>query len=402
MSRMLASLVALTVALTVSPARVHAAGATLLVPQVFATIGDALAQAADGDTVVVAAGIYPECPVITGLSTFSLIGKRGALIEATGCGAGLTVQDGVDVSVQGLTVINATTQGILVDAAASQVELRKVTVQDTQSDPASSFLDTGIAVQGADDVTIDDVMIVGAKTQGVLIASASRTVVKKSTIEKGVGNGVTVDLGSAVSVAKNLFQELDGTAVLFLHAGGTGMEAGAVESLVFSNKVLGGGGISIAGQNNLIEKNKLHDTDTVAIEATANSSGNGYRKNVILGAAAAGIRVGGTGDAFGKNTVKSPLATGVEVIGSDNDLTTMKVVKAAGSGFVYAPSATGNTCDGCSSANAVADGFHVEGTSNAFVSCKASNSGGFDLNDTAGAATTNTYTDCKFKTSTVP
>jgi len=402
MFRTLASLVTLVAALSVVPARVHAAGPTLLVPQQFATIGAALAAAADGDTVVVSAGIYPECPVITGLSSFTLIGKKGALIEATGCGAGLTVQDGVAVSVQGLTVVNASTQGILVEAAASQVELRKVIVQDTASDPASSFLETGIAVQGADDVTIDDVTIVGAKTHGVLIASASRTVVKKSTIEKGLGDGVTVDLGSAVSVAKNLFQELDGAAVVFFHAGGTGMEAGAVESLVVSNKVLGGGGISIAGQNNLIEKNKLHDTETVAIEATANSSGNSYRKNVILGAAEAGIRVGGTADAFEKNTVKSPLATGVEVTGSDNDLTTVKVVKAAGSGFVFASSATGNDCDGCSSANAGADGFHVEGTSNTFAGCKASNSGAFDLNDPAGAATTNTYIDCKFKTSTVP
>lgn len=401
MSRTLASLVTLVV-LALSPGRAHAAGATLLVPQQYASINAALQAATDGDTVVVAAGIYPECPVVTGLSTFALIGKKGSLIEATGCDAGITIEDGVDVSVQGLTVINATTQGILVDAAASQVELRKVIVQDTNSDPASSLLETGIAVQGANDVTIDQVTIVGAKAQGVLISSASRTVIKKSTVEKGIGNGVTVDLGSAVSISKNHFEALEGDAVRFFHAGGTGMQAGAVESLVVSNKVVGGGGISIAGQNNLIEKNKLHGTDSVAIEATAESSGNGYRKNVVLGAAEAGIRVGGTTDTFEKNTVKQALATGIEVTGTNNDLTTMKAVKAAGSGFVFTSTATGNSCDGCASANAGADGFHVEGTNNTFAGCKASNSGGFDLNDPAGAATTNSYVDCKFKTSTVP
>jgi hypothetical protein len=397
MSRMLVIVVALLVSLSVSVPRAHAAGTTLLVPQQYASISAALAAASSGDTVVVSAGIYPECPVVTGLTAFTLIAKKGALIEATECEAGLTVDDGADVTIQGVTVINATTHGILVNAGASDVKIRKSIVQDTASNPASSFLQTGITVQGANDVTIDDVTITGAKVQGVLVSAASRTVIKKSTIENGLGDGVRVDLGSAISVAKNLFHDLDGAAVRFLHEGGTGMDAGGVESLVVSNKAIGGAGISIAGQNNLIEKNKLHDTDAVALEATANSASNSYRKNTILRAADAGIRVGGANDTFEKNTVKTPLADGVEVVGSDNDFTTVKVVKAAGSGFVFAPSASGNTCTACSSANAGGDGFHVEGTTNTFVNCKASGSGGFDLNDTAGAGTTNTYIDCKFK-----
>ena len=40
----------------------------------------------------------------------------------------------------------------------------------------------------------------------------------------------------------------------------------------------------------------------------------------------------------------------------------------------------------------------MQGTGNTFTKAKASGSGGLDLNDPAGGATTNVYTDCKFKT----
>ena len=45
-----------------------------------------------------------------------------------------------------------------------------------------------------------------------------------------------------------------------------------------------------------------------------------------------------------------------------------------------------------------AQALHVDGATNTFTS----DSIGLDLNDPAGAATTNLYTDCKFKTSSVP
>jgi len=399
MSRTFASLIALAMCLVAPATRAFAVGATLLVPQQYPSIGAALDAAVSGDTVVVSAGIYVECPVVTGLSQFTLVGKRGSLIDAVGCNAGITVADGVDVTVNGLSVLSASTQGVLVNAAASDVEIRKVIVQDTVPIPALALLQTGIRVQGANDVTVDDVTIVGAKLQGVLIASASRTVVKKSTIMNGAGNGVTVDLGTAISITKNLMVNLGGLAVQFHHPGGTGDQAGAVESLVLTNKVLSGGGIAIAGENNLIEKNKLRDTAGVAIEATANSAANSYRKNTVIGTADAGIRAGGTNDAFFKNTIKLPLDEGVEVTGTDNLFDAVKVVKPIGSGWEFAPTATGNTCDGCASVNAGGDGFHVEGTLNTFVDCKSTGSGGLDINDAAGPATTNTYTSCKFKTS---
>jgi hypothetical protein len=402
MYRTFPRLVALVIALAFLTGPASALESTLLVPQQFATIGEALQAASSTDTIIVAAGIYPECPVVTGLSSFTLLGKRGSLINAAGCDAGITINDGVDVTVHGLTVLNATTQGILVNAGASSVEIRKVIVQDSAADPAASLLQTGIAVEGANDVTINDVTIVGAKAQGVLVSSASRTVVKKSTIVDGVGNGVTVDLGTAISISKNVMENLDGLAVLFSHPGGMEVQGGAIESLVTLNKVIGGGGISIAGMNNLIEKNKLRGTVGAAIAATANGGASSYRKNTVLGAAGAGILAAGTADTFEKNTIKEPLDEGVEVVGTANTFTGVKVIKSAGSGFVFAPSATGNTCDDCASANAAADGFHVEGTLNTFVQCKSFGSGGLDVNDSAGVATTNTYIDCKFKTSNLP
>ena len=74
----------------------------------------------------------------------------------------------------------------------------------------------------------------------------------------------------------------------------------------------------------------------------------------------------------------------------------------AGSGFAVALTASSNTFEDCGSVRAGVDGFLVAGSANTFTKAKAAGSGGFDLNDPAGGATTNVYTDCTFKSSNVP
>ena len=100
------------------------------VPRDFPTIGDALKAAVSGDRIVVNGGTYQECLTITGLSDLTLFGKKEPVIDLTGCPAGLTIADGARVTIEGFTLVGATLQGILVQAAASEVFIVKTSILD--------------------------------------------------------------------------------------------------------------------------------------------------------------------------------------------------------------------------------------------------------------------------------
>ena len=399
-TRRLAILVALVVAI---PGSARAA-VTLTVPGDFPTITLALEAAASGDTVLVSAGTYPECVTVTGLDDLELIGKRGAIIDASGCGTAITIADGTGALVKGFAITGATDQGILVQPAASEAIFTKITIRDAAATPALSVLENGVSVIGASDITLDDVDVGGATVHAVYVESATATVIKRCSIRDAIGDGIRVDLGSGVKIEKNVMQNLLGPAIFFFHDGGIGMLGGAVESLVVKNKILAnpGGGITVGGANNLIEKNNVVDSGTTGIDALSNGGGSIYRKNKVTRSAAAGIRAGGTDDFFEKNGVKESLGNGIEVTGISNEFSGTKVIEAAGTGWVIAPLSSDNDFTSCSSTKAGGDGFRVEGTLNFFVKVVASGSGGLDLNDPAGVLTTNQYIDCKFKTSNLP
>ncbi len=386
------------------PTSARAAGQVLLVPAEFPTITLALASALSGDTILVSAGVYPECLTISGLTELDLIGKKGAIIDASGCGIAITIVDGSLVTVKGLAITGADPQGVQVQPGASEVLLTKLRIEDDAPTPVLSVLEVGVSIDGASLVTLDDVDIKGASVHAVEVKSATGTVVKRCYVRDGIGDGINVDLGTGVKLDKNVIKGLLGPAVRFFHLGGSGVTGGGIESLVTKNKVLvsPGGGIVIGGANNLIEKNTIIDSGATGIEALANGGGSIYRKNKVTGATVASIIVGGTDDTFEKNSVKLSHGDGIVVNGPTNLLLGNKVIEPAGHGYVVALTAIDNDFTTCSSVKAGGDGFHVEGTFNTFTKSSAAGSAGLDLNDAAGALTTNVYTDCKFKTSNVP
>jgi hypothetical protein len=362
--------------------------------QIYHTITEGLANAFSASSIKIDPGTYTECPTVTGLVLLNIVGKKGVVIDATGCDTGLTINDGDNVTVKGLTIVGAK-QGILVKAAAPRTTVAKTTVQD----PGTAVLETGVRVDGAADVTLDKVTIRGASLRGVHVLSALRTTVRKSTITDGAGFGVRVDLGTETAVVKNTIANLGAIGIVFAHSGG----GGAADSLVASNKISAvPGAISVAGANNVIEKNKLTDLTNAGIFASGPGGASTYRKNTILRAPNAGIVAGNVGDTFEKNTVKEAIGEGIDVIGDGNHFLGNKVTAATGVGVLVEATASGNDFVGTSSAKAGTDGFLVQGTGNTFTKAKASKSGGLDLNDPAGGATTNVYTDCKFKTSNLP
>lgn len=355
------------------------------------TLQQGIDNAFSASKIIVFPGTYTECPTVTGLVLLQIVGKKGVVIDATGCDVGLTINDGEGITVKGLTIGGAK-QGILVKAAAERVLVTKTTIQDT----GTGVLETGVKVEGAPDVTLDKVTIGGAKLRGVQVVSAARTIVRKSTISGGAGLGVLVDLGTSASIVKNTIFDLGATGIAFSHSGG----GGAADSLVASNKIFAvPGGISVAGVNNVVEKNKLTDLTNAGIFALGPGGTSTYRKNTIARAAIAGIRAANAGDTFEKNSVKEPTGDGIVVVGDGNQFLGNKVSAATGTGVRVTAGADGNTFTGTAVSKAGTDGFLVQGGGNTFTKAKASASGGLDLNDPAAGATTNVYLDCKFKTS---
>ena len=372
---------------------------TLVGPfRAFHTLSEGLANAFSASQIKIDPGTYTECPTVTGLVLLTIVGKKGVVIDASGCDAGLTIQDGEGITVKGLAIVGAKS-GIVVKPAAQRVLVTKTTIQDAATNPGAPVLETGIRIENAADVTVDAVTIRGAKSHAVQALGAPRTTVRKSTLADGNGAGVVVDLGTGATVAKNTITNLGSFGVMFVHAGG----GGGADSLVQANKIFASaGGIQVAGANNVIEKNKLTDLSAVGILASGPGGSSTYRKNTLVRNADAAIVAGNVGDAFEKNTITAPNGDGLDVIGDGNVFTGNKIGDATGVGVLVEATASGNAFAGTSSSKAGADGFLVQGTGNTFTKAKASGSVQLDLNDPAGGATTNTYTDCKFKTSNLP
>jgi len=359
-------------------------------PGAYPTISEGLANAFSASSVVVFPGTYHECPTVTGLVLLTIVFKKGAVLDASGCDAGLTIFDGEGITLKNVTIVGAK-QGVVVKPAAQRVLITKSTIRDAQSDPALSVLEVGVQVEGATDVTLDGVTILGATQHAVRVLGGSGATVRKSRIADGIGDGVALVAAAGAVVEKNVITNLGALAV----------SGGGPDLRVASNKIFATAtGIGVSGANAVVEKNKLTDLAGVGVVAPAGGTGGRYAKNTVV-RAATGFAVAGTLATFEKNTVKEPLGIGIDVAGDDNVFLGGKVTAAGSFGVGVRMSASGNRFEGTSSAKAVGDGFRVEGAGNTFVEAKAAGSGGLDLNDGAGAATTNVYTDCKFKTSNV-
>ncbi len=354
----------------------------------FALLSAALGNVFSNTTITVEAGTYHECPTVTGLVLLTIVFKKGAVLDASGCDAGLTILDGEGITLKNVTIVGAK-QGMVVKPAATRVLITKSTIRDAQTDPALSVLETGVQVEGATDVTLEGVTILGATQHGVRVLTGSGAAIRKSRIADGIGDGVALIVANGAVVEKNVITNLGAFAV----------SGGGADVRVASNKIFATAtGIGVSGANAVVEKNKLTDLVGVGVLAPAGGNGGLYAKNTVV-RAATGILAAGTLATFEKNTVKEPTGIGIDVGGDDNVFLGGKVSAAGGFGVGVRLSATGNRFEGTSSAKAVGDGFHVAGPANTFTKAKASGSGGLDLNDDAGAATTNVYTDCKFKTS---
>ena len=105
------ALPALIVAALALPAA--AAGGVHMVPQEHATIQGAVDAAADGDTILISHGHYPEAVVVSGKNQLQILCKGKVVIDPPG-GTGLTLDGCTNCSVEKLRVGGGAPFGILI------------------------------------------------------------------------------------------------------------------------------------------------------------------------------------------------------------------------------------------------------------------------------------------------
>lgn len=190
------------------------AATTLDVPSVaYPTIQDAVTAAVDGDTILVAAGSYPETLVVDKRLTIRGAGSGSTIIDALGLpGNGIMLQAGglsasERLTISGLTVQNATSSGIRAEVGGG-FDLDYVTLDDVV---LSNNGDRGMEIHNltvVTDMVISNSEFTGNTNQG--LRTASDVIVNGLTIADSSFNGNSYGIylqGSIgnVSIARSEF-----------------------------------------------------------------------------------------------------------------------------------------------------------------------------------------------------
>jgi len=136
----------------------------------FTRIADAMARAADGSIVAVAAGTYEEDVVLA--KSIQLIGRCPSLVTIKGVSAG--ERDGAVLMTAGAKVrgvsITGPASGLIIDAAANAI-VESVRVH-------GSSITTGIWIRkGATAASLDRVLVDNVKNYGILVSGSSARIV---------------------------------------------------------------------------------------------------------------------------------------------------------------------------------------------------------------------------------
>ncbi len=280
-------------------------GRTLVVgPGGYATIGEAVAEARDGDTVLVRPGTYRETVTITRAITLRGDGDREQVVvefEGAEClvlhettaavtnmtfrGGGTTDDEGWDAAIRivggaptlsNLELVESC--GIVVGQQGSPV-IRGCVIRDGQG--------PGIVVHDAAAPRIEDNEIFGNALPGIVVGGeGTAPLIRKNTIRDGQSGGISVHDAAAGTIEANEIFGNTGTGIMVLGAG--------TAPLIRKNTIRDGqaNGVSV------------HDAAAPRIEA-----------NEIFGNAFAGIAVGdkGTAPVIRKNTIRDGRGGGILV-----------------------------------------------------------------------------------------
>lgn len=197
---------------------------TIVVPDDFATIQEAINNATKGDTVFVKSGVYHDLALIN--KSISLIGenKDTTIIDSIGIESRVYIEAN-DVTVTGFTIKNADSHGIrlgLIHFEADSI-YQPVRCKIAGNNIMNNF--EGINVQGGSEHIISENNIIGSHSHGILLSS-SKSIISNNNITNNFETGIILNSCSKVIIKGNQikgngFSETSGIGGLYLRWDGS-------------------------------------------------------------------------------------------------------------------------------------------------------------------------------------
>jgi nitrous oxidase accessory protein len=174
---------------------------TIIVPDDFATIQEAINNSSKGDTVFVKSGIYNDLALINKSISFIGENKDTTIIDSIGIESRVYIEAN-DVTVTGFTIKNADSHGIrlgLIHFEADSI-YQPIGCKIVGNNLINNF--EGINVRGGSEHIISENNITGSRSHGIIMSS-SKSIISKNNISNNLESGIIVDSCSKVMIKGN-------------------------------------------------------------------------------------------------------------------------------------------------------------------------------------------------------
>jgi parallel beta-helix repeat protein len=351
------------------PLRAALAGATLLVPQQFATIQAAVDASANGDTILVQGGVYPENVSVTSRDSLMLRGKGKVTIDAQGVGVGLSLTFCTNSRVERIGVSNAGVYGI------NLVQTHGTTLFKCRVDHSG---DDGVHVQTCTTLTIDSCTITESGDTGITLGDGAAAPADACHVVHNKLSGTVTDGVQVTGNGNSIIGNVSTQAQFYAYRIGDG--SASSQNVFAGNKALQPQyGIDLHGSGNLVSGNTIVHPAQDGIDLLDGSDDFVAGNRII--SAAYGISVGltTTDIMLSKNTVIHPAQEGLSLIGY-GFVADGNVVKGSGHDGIALYGSDGLCANNRSTGNAE-DGFDLSGGNNLLSGNVGKGNGAFDLHD---------------------
>lgn len=265
---------------------------TLRVPGDFASLPEAIEAAGTGDRIVVEQGATGVNAEVRDKTRLTIVGAGDPVLDAEGSGVVLTIRDSDRITVSGLVLANAGTDGLRV-YDSSRVVIRDCEIRDSKR--------MGVYLGNVERTKLQDNVVDGAGIHGIWLtlnvgkAPASALQIIRNQVRHCGEDGVLL-AGDGHMVAKNVVGECGQYGIRITASTG---------AKVIKNEVadVGNGGIWVDGTKNRVDKNHVRHTvdDGIGIYGDRNRA----TKNLVEDAEDDGIELeDGTRNKLVKNTVR--------------------------------------------------------------------------------------------------
>ncbi len=301
-----------------------AAADTLHVPQDHATIQAAVDAAADGDTIRVSAGTYPEALLVSGKSGLILQALGKVVLDAGGAeDNGVRLSDAPDTQLTGLRVTGA------LDAAFEADDCPGLQLVRCRSEGS---LGDGFHVKTSDGARLDRCRVEVTLGNGIRLFDTDDATVRRCRVE-GVATGVFAEGCDGLLVERNVLLDVQSWGLLLGVSLADQVNASQVLRNTIDTDARISIGIELRGVDNVLERNVIRDVDGSGLEVDNESTGNTLRRNRVLRATGTGFSGGGAFTTLEDNRFVDVAGAGIE---SDRDglvLLRNRVLRAGGLGI---------------------------------------------------------------------